>query len=343
MTEGLPFDWTTHESRSYPGSVSNPELPTAPETAPGPYNQELRLAGQLTSPTWELELFLSGAFVFASLQLPGVIEGLFRRLEPHMSESSAIVLFTGALYAKAIAFTLIATFLVHLVSRAQWVALLGLHSEFPQGIRWEEMKLGPITKGVYRQHIPDLPRVIGRLDNFCSIVFSAGLLIVVVFAYSTVMVAVLSGLAYLLALVFNHGQGTQNFLMVIGAVLVAIPLVSSLVDRKFGDRMPPDGRGARVLRALLNGALSFSMMRALGPMMWTLITNIGRARAMLLLYAALAVLLLLSAADRLVQGDRLSFNAYDYFGASRAHGIRYQNYESQRVDGELYSRGRAPG
>src|ERR1051326_3908016 len=107
----------------------------------GPYDKEMKEAGQLTSPTWELELFLSGAFVFAMLQLPALIEDLFTRLEPHTTDASAMVLFTGALYAKAIAFTLITMFLVHLVARAHWVALLGLQSVFPKGIRWDELKL----------------------------------------------------------------------------------------------------------------------------------------------------------------------------------------------------------
>lgn len=320
--------------------MTNPATPAAtpPETPTGPYDPELRLAGQLTSPTWELELFLSGAFVFASFQLPDVIEGLFRRLEPHMTESTAVILFTGTLYAKAIAFTLIATFLVHLVSRAQWVALLGLHSVFPRGIRWDEMKIGPVAKDVYRAKMPDLARVIGRLDNFCSIVFSAGLLLVVVFVYSTVLVTVLSSVAYGLAVLLNHGQGTQQFLMALGGLFVALPVVSTLIDRKFGDRIPPGSRGSRVLRRVLSFTLGISMMRLLGPMMWTLITNMGRTKAMAYLYLALTVLILLSAADRLAQSDRLSINAYDYFASSRAQGIRYQNYENQRVEGESYSR-----
>lgn len=332
--------WTLCEPRSYLGRVTTPETPAdpLPETATGPYDPELRLAGQLTSPTWELELFLSGAFVFASFQLPAVIEGVFRRLEPHVTESTAFILFTGTLYAKAIAFTLIATFLIHLVSRAQWVALLGLHSVFPRGIRWDEMKVGPMTKEVYRAYMPDLARVIARLDNFCSIVFAAGLLLVVMFAYSTLLVSLLSGVAYLLALAFTHGQGTQRILMVVGAVFVAVPAVSSLVDKRYGERMASGARGTRVLRAALRFTLSISMMRLLGPMMWTLISNVGRRRAVVYLYVALAVLLLLSAGDRLAQSNRLSFNSYDYFGNSLTHGVRSENYENQRVDGERYSR-----
>ena len=310
----------------------------ASESSPGPYDPELKKAGQLTSPTWELELFLSGAFVFASFQLPGIIESVLRRLEPHTTDAARSVLFTGTLYAKAIAFTLIATFLVHLVSRAYRVALLGVYSVYPGGIRWDQLKVGPIAKEVYRSHVPDLGQVVAKVDNFCSIVFSAGLLIVVVFAYSTLLAGSLAGGSFVLAQAFAHGRGVQHFFVLLAAIFAAIPLIGTIIDKRSGGRIAPESTGYRVLHTVLRLAFAINMLRVLGPMMWTLTTNIGRKRAMGLLFVALTALLLLSAADRLVQSDRLSFNSYDFFGASRAHGVRYQFYENLRQDGESYAR-----
>jgi hypothetical protein len=100
-----PFHFSTVTTRE------SPEPIVVSEGMSGRYDPELKEAGQLISPTWELELFLSGAFVFASFQLPGIIESVFRRLEPHASDAARSVLFVGTLYAKAIAFTLIGTFL----------------------------------------------------------------------------------------------------------------------------------------------------------------------------------------------------------------------------------------
>lgn len=257
--------------RTYLASVTTPVEPAPP----APYDPEMKAAGQLTSPTWELELFLSGAFVFASFQLPGVIESVFRRMEPHVTESMTLTMIVGSLYAKAIAFTLIATFLVHLVSRAHWVALLGLYSVFPRGIRWEEMKIGPISKDVYQASMPDLGRVVAKLDNFCSIVFSAGLLIVVVFAYSTVLIGAMSGLSFLLSLALFQGRNTQRVLWVIGTIFVLIPLSATLIDKAFGSRIPRESSAYRVVRAMIRFAFTLNMMRLTGPMMWTLATNMG--------------------------------------------------------------------
>lgn len=310
----------------------------AERAAEGPYDPELREAGQLSSPTWELELFLSGAFVFSSFQLPGVIEAVFRRLEPHVNEASSVVLFDATLYAKAIAFTLIATFLVHLVARAYWVALLGLNSVFPSGIRWDEMKVGPVSRDVYRETVPALGVSIERLDNFCSVVFSAGLLIAVMFVYSTLLAGTVAGSAYLLSETVGRGHHFMMFLLGIGLVFVGIPTAGQLADRKVGARLAPDSRAYRNLRRLLRVAFTLNLMRYTGPMLWTISTNMGRKRAVGALVFALTILILLSAGDRLVQSDRLSFNSYDFFASSRAHGVNYQYYESQRDPGETYAR-----
>jgi hypothetical protein len=319
-------------------TTDRPETTATGHGSFGPYDPELKEAGQLTSPTWELELFLSGAFVFATFQLPGVIEAVFRRLEPHASDTGATVLFTVALYGKAIAFTLIATFMIHLIARAHWVALLGVHSVFPKGIRWNEMKVGPIAKDLYRSKIPDLGRAIAKLDNFCSVVFSAGLLIVIVFVYSTLLGGTVSGLAYLIAHAVNHGRGMKEFFFALMFLFVLIPVTSGLIDKKYGERMSPDSRGYRVVRGMLRFAFAINLTRVLGPMMWTLMSNVGRKRSMVFLYLAIVGLIVLAAADRLMQADRLSINSYDFFGASRDHGMRYQYYENQREEGESYSR-----
>jgi len=314
------------------------QAPLTPESSAGPYDKEMKEAGQLTSPTWELELFLSGAFVFAMMQLPGVIEQLFISLEPHTTDRVNQALFIGVLYGKAIAFTLIGMFLLHLIARAYWVALLGLQSVFPQGIRWKEMKIGPIGQEVFRAVMPDIGRLIARIDNFCSIVFSVGLVIVFVFFFSTMLVVLGGGLAYALALVFTRGEDMRYFLYLLMFVFIAIPLSATLIDRKRGDKYPPGTMGHRVLRGMMRFAVGLNLTAITGPMMWTLATNLGRKKSMAFLVVAMVALLVVATADRLAQSDRLSINAYDYFGASRAHSVNSRFYESQRVAGKSYAR-----
>lgn len=312
---------------------------TSPQTPPAePYDPELKKAGELASPTWELELFLSGAFVFATFQLPGLIESVFQRLEPHVTDTMEFVLFTGSLYAKAIAFTLIAMFSVHLGLRAYWVALMGLRSVFPGGVRWDNVRAGPIGREVYKRRTGNISAIIERLDNICSVVFSVGLLIVLLFVVSTTMLAGAGGISFLIAQKFNGGHGTNAVFISIFSAFVIIPTGFALWDRRFGKLYAPDSRGYHIIRRGIESTYYISPARFLGPMMWTLMSNIGQKKSMVFLYIALFTLIILAGVDRLANSDRLSINAYDFFGASRSHNVNYQFYESQREVGKSYGR-----
>jgi len=69
-----------------------------------------------------------------------------------------------------------------------------------------------------------------------------------------------------------------------------------------------------------------------------LMTNVGRKKALAFFYVAVFGLIMLAAADRLANSDRLSFNTYDFFGTSRALAVSYRNYESLREPGKPYPR-----
>ena len=306
------------------------ELPAAGQAEAMPFDREMREAGQLTSPTWELELFLSGALVFAMFQLPGLVDHFFSGIEPTVAGTARTVILNLGLYAKAISYTLLFTFSIHLVGRAQWVALMGLQSVFPAGIRWDELKMGPLARDIYQQGTPALSRAIAKLDNFCSIVFSVGMLFVVLFLYSAIMVGTISGLAYGCSLLFSHGQRFNWWFFALAAVFVAIPTTSGLLDKYRGARMTPGSRGYRVLEGMLKFSFTINMTRIAGPMLWTVMSNVGRAKAMAALYVGLMVIILIATADQLVRQGALSVSSYAFYGSSLTHGIASAQYENQR-------------
>jgi hypothetical protein len=302
---------------------------TTPET-PSPYDTELKKAGQLTSPTWELELFLSGALVFATLQLPDVVARIFSGLEPHMAGATRTVVNNIGIYARAIAYTLLITFTVHLIGRAQWVALIGLQSVYPAGVRWDEMKMGPIARKMYEERTPNLSRGIAALDNFCSIVFSVGMLFVVLFVFSATLVTVMGGLAWVLARVFTGGQHIQFYLIALFAVFVLIPVSASFIDKRMGQRLVPGNTGYRIVHGLLRFTMVINMARIAGPTMWTLMSNVGRKKVLAAIYVGLTGIIILSAADMLLRRGALGINNYDFYGPSLAHGVSNDHYENQR-------------
>ncbi len=78
-----------------------------------------------TTPTWKVELLLSGALVFSMLQVPGLLDDIVFALRPRMADSLNYGVFMLYFYLKVTSYALIATFVLHLASRAVWVAALG--------------------------------------------------------------------------------------------------------------------------------------------------------------------------------------------------------------------------
>ena len=78
-----------------------------------------------TTPTWEVELLLSGALVFSMTQVPGLLDDAIYALRPRLTGSLNFGAFMLYFYLKITSYALIATFALHLFQRAIWVAGLG--------------------------------------------------------------------------------------------------------------------------------------------------------------------------------------------------------------------------
>jgi hypothetical protein len=132
---------------------------------------------ELATKSWSLELTISGAATFAVSFLPGIIEQSFdwysENLAPSMAKDSYMIPLLAYSFFKVTAWTLVATFILHLCMRALWVGAVGLHSAFPQGIQYDRL---PNTTSWYRQeaerHFGTLEDFILRLDRRCNSLFA---------------------------------------------------------------------------------------------------------------------------------------------------------------------------
>ena len=303
----------------------------------GPSDAELAASGVPdTSPTWELELLISGAVLFALFQIPSLLNGFFARVEPHATTAMLSVLLFVQLYVKAIVYALIASFVVHLVARAYWVGLVGLHSVYPHGVRWENFKSGPVTLDVYRQRLVSLPAIISRTDNFCSVIFSFAFLLVILFGFTVVITAGYTLIAYGISYLFFHGQKTDALFLVFAALTALIPASTALIDRRFGARLSP--RAQNVLRRMVVFTYRGTAQHLTSPIFIPLLTNVGRKRITAIFYASLLGILAFVIGERLARQDQLSINSYDYFALSKNYGVDYRLYENQRSSDEEYPR-----
>jgi hypothetical protein len=203
-----------------------------------------------TTPTWEVELLISGVAVFAMLQLPGLLDdalfALVPRFDPQWSAPMAVMY----MYFKSVAVILAVTFSLHLLLRAHWIALVGMHSVFPDGARDERLRMGPIQRGVEEQCAAPRGVLIDRADNRATVVFAMGVVMALMLLTVSLMVAVL----FLLASGVLWASGIQldsSWIFAMAALLVGGTFgAARRFDRLWGARLPAGGKPARALAAL---------------------------------------------------------------------------------------------
>lgn len=195
-----------------------------------------------TTPTWEMEVLLSGATVFALFQayveLNTAVFWLFERLPRDLG---GLVSPLG-LYVQGGVLGLALGFLVHLLLRAAWVSLVGLRSVDPEGRLRENENLGPAQRALLGEALDALPHRIAALDDAATLVFGAALGLAKMMAG----LALTLGAIFLLAYAISKGLGLDAHLAPISFALMAVWLVplmvATLVDNHVGKKGRPAPR-----------------------------------------------------------------------------------------------------
>lgn len=244
-----------------------------------------------TTPTWEVELLISGVAVFAMLQLPGMLDNALFAIQPRLDAGWDDPLRMIYVYLKAAAVLLALTFSVHLLLRAHWIAAVGMHSIYPAGVRWERLRMGPVQRSVEEARAGDQAAVIERADNRATTVFAVGVMMATILLSITLMITVVFGLL-LLATAAAGMEAAQSDLFLASIGLVVLPTtLAVLLDRRFGGRLAPGGRARRWLSGVFRfyAAMGFSRgANAVG----LLSSHIGERRVGLAIVAILVPVML---------------------------------------------------
>lgn len=210
-----------------------------------------------TTPTWEMELLLSGALVFGLAQLPREVDALFYPAFNRLSGGGELLALLAWLYAKASLLTLLGTFVLHLAARGYWVALVGLDSVYPGGIRWERLQMGPYLREASGSDDPGgMAARIERADDRASRIFGMGVGLALATLVPLLLVVFGALLDALLASLPSPPRRPWG-LTVAATLLVGYGLLY-LVDRWLGPRIPAGSAAGRVLRG------AFRRLRWLG-------------------------------------------------------------------------------
>jgi hypothetical protein len=231
-----------------------------------------------TTPTWELELLVSGATIFGLLQLPELLDHAYARALNLSPRDYVGMISPLWMYAKFAVITLVVTFIVHLCLRGYWVALVGLDSVYPGGIRWDRVETTPLAAASAQRQAPSMPGLIELADNRASRVFGVGFGFAMIMLMPVALVVLCLGLGLGVDAIAGPGHAGWVF----GAVLTALMLpwaAARMLDKQMGARLDPEGRLARALVAVLGFYGRIGMGRGSNPLVALFVSHEGRLRA----------------------------------------------------------------
>ncbi len=289
--------------------------------------------------TWELELLISGAVIFALLGVPARLEDWFFRLEVHASRDQFLVLFFTYYYFKLIAYSLIISFCVNLTARAYWIGLIGLNRVFPEGIRWRKLKDGPISQDVSRE-LPTLDKLIQTTDRAASLIFSMSFLLVIIFGYSIVLVGAASLVAWGVSSLAFGGEHLRETMYVLLALIFLPGMIAGLADKALLKKPREAWQGrwyVKPIRAILKAFSWVTLKPLYGPIQMTLTSNIRQQITVpLFLVGIFGVIGYFVASHFWQMSGRLAVDGYTLFpDVAVARGVDYRHYESLQPESEI--------
>lgn len=301
--------------------------PTASQT---PENHESRFSG-FHARTYEMELLLSGALVFGLIQLPPIVQRVFSSYMASLEGDIRLIGLLGQAYFLLVLYGLIAIFVLHLIMRGFWIGLLGLESVFPDGIRWDKLKLGPATIKRYRSEVGSLARSVERVDDLCSLVFSLGFFIVFIWIYFIVVLLVAAILAFGFSWLFLGGRFASVVFWIVGGLIVGIQPGAELVDKTFGPRVKPGGIGERIIGLMVSSAFWLSPARLTGATQLTLGSNFSNTKLSAILLISMFSMASLQVGGGLLGKGVVRMDSLTFFPDTlREQGIDPRHYRALR-------------
>jgi hypothetical protein len=190
-----------------------------------------------TTPTWEVELLISGATVFSLLQLPSPLHRWLSIAGQAQGESVYQAIKIFGIYIQFSLWILIITFVMHLFMRGYWIALVGMNSVFPKGIQWEKVRgFGPIYKESLEKNHAPIPVLIEAADNRATIIFGLGFGTVMTMIILSLLMAVLIGILLVMQL-FGLDTKSDDIVIVLMAIIIGPYFVIYILDKYLGHKL----------------------------------------------------------------------------------------------------------
>lgn len=284
-----------------------------------------------TTPTWDMELLISGATAFGLLQVPALIDSwAIWALTENQVEVQQF-LFTLTLYMQFSVLTLIITFLLHLLMRGYWVALVGMHSVYPEGVRWDHFrKSSPVATERLLKKTADFGTLIEAADNRATWVFGFGFGLALVMVWPVLLVGTLS-VILLIAQKFEWPMGPISVgFWIVFAVLILPIVVVGFIDRVFGEKWLAEDR-TRTLERVYRFYHRIGMSRAQNPLL-AIATSQGKSNSTTtIIVIAVSIIMLGVSASTVMRMAAFESGAFDGLPAMNAGG-KHELFQSHYGD-----------
>ena len=262
-----------------------------------------------TTPTWEMELLVSGATTFGLLQLPSLLDKAFFIASNRSPGEFVDFIFPVWLYSKVALITLIITFIVHLCLRGYWVALVGLDSVYPGGVRWQNLPMGPVSRAVIERDEPAMAQSIEQADNRATRVFGTGFGFAMVMLLPILLVVIGMAVGLLANLFLGPGHAALAFGIFLAMLL--LPWAAAMtIDRRFGPRLAEGGAVVSALRSVLRFYQRIGLGRRNNKLLSLFTSHEGRVRTFVVALLVVLPVATFVAIPRSVSKGRISFGDY---------------------------------
>tara|TARA_R110002074_G_scaffold86875_1_gene191756 strand:- start:32482 stop:33804 length:1323 start_codon:yes stop_codon:yes gene_type:complete len=153
------------------------------------HKKTLKWLQRLKEESWEAELLVSAIAIFGTFQLFALVEWVTNRyielLPIEQYKYGYFIVFMGLLAVSI----LVSMFVIHFFLRAYWIGLVGLNSVFPDyGL--EDSAYSKIYTEKILGILPRQEETIQKVDELCSVIFSAAFTILLIYAYLAVSMSI---------------------------------------------------------------------------------------------------------------------------------------------------------
>jgi len=195
---------------------------------------------KLKDESWEAELLVSAIAIFGTFQLFKLIDWATNKFIDYLPQEQYTIAYFIVVFGLLAISLLASMFVIHFLLRSYWIGLVGLNSVFPD-YSIKDSTYSKIFTEKILSILPKLKDSITKVDDICSVIFSAAFFLLLVYSYFAISATIYlllfnllseyTILANLKRLKENEKLQLFSFkLLKIGSILSFGPLYKSLLQ-----------------------------------------------------------------------------------------------------------------